>query len=154
MTRQARLTSKGVDLALEGQGVPDGQQEEHYIEKDGLQYAGVHLLVDIWGATGMNSVESVDSALRSAVAAAGATLLNLELHHFSPNDGMTGVAILSESHISIHSWPEVGYAALDIFTCGASDPYKAIPVLQMAFAPETLQVTEQKRGIKVVQVAA
>lgn len=56
---------------------------------------------------------------------------------------------MSESHISIHSWPEERYAAIDIFTCGSSNPYKAIPVLQESFAPERMQVTEHKRGIKV-----
>ena len=50
--------------------------------------------------------------------AAGATLLHIHLHHFTPNGGVSGVAVLAESHISIHSWPEYGYAALDVFMCG------------------------------------
>lgn len=138
-------------MSIESQSTSADHREDHYIERDGLKYAGVHLLVDMWGAKGMDNAEAVDTALRSAVAAAGATLLNLELHLFSPNDGITGVAVLSESHVSIHSWPEVDYAALDIFTCGASDPYKAILILQDAFTPESFQITEQKRGISVVR---
>jgi len=73
-------------------------------------------------------------------------LLHIHLHHFTPNGGVTGVAVLSESHISIHSWPEYQYAAVDIFMCGQADPYKTIPVLEMSFCPEHLNVIEHRRG--------
>jgi S-adenosylmethionine decarboxylase len=124
--------------------------DSHFTEQDGIRFSGVHLLIDMWGGIGLDDMGAVERALREAVQACGATLLKLELHRFDPNDGITGVATLSESHISIHSWPEEHYAAIDIFTCGSSNPYRAIPVLQQSFAPERLQVTEQKRGIKVV----
>lgn len=123
--------------------------ESYFVERDGIRFSGVHLLIDMWGGVGLGDVEAVERVLREAVRACGATLLRLELHRFDPNDGITGVATLSESHISIHSWPEEDYAAIDIFTCGSSNPYKAIPVLRDSFAPERIQVTEQKRGIKV-----
>ena len=86
-------------------------------------------------------------ALRAAVDACRATLLELKLHRFSPNGGISGVAIVAESHISIHTWPERAYAAVDIFMCGGADPYLAIPVLRAALEPEQLQLNEQKRGI-------
>jgi len=57
------------------------------------------------------------------------------------------VAVLGESHISIHAWPEIGYAALDVFTCGECDPYDAVPTIQAAFEPRRLQIVEQKRGL-------
>ena len=77
---------------------------------------------------------------------AGATLLHIHLHHFTPNGGVSGVAVLAESHISIHSWPEYGYAALDVFMCGRTNPRAAIDVLKEAFEPRKVVVKEQLRG--------
>jgi len=87
--------------------------------------------------------------LKEAALAGGATILNSDLHHFEPNGGVSGVVILAESHITIHTWPETGYAALDVFMCGECDPYKAIPVLKRAFKPGNVQVIENRRGLKV-----
>lgn len=83
-------------------------------------YTGIHLLADLTGCTGLDDPARVEAALRGAVTAADATLLDLRLHHFGPQQGVTGVALLAESHISIHTWPEHGYAAIDVFLCGAS----------------------------------
>jgi S-adenosylmethionine decarboxylase len=80
------------------------------------------------------------------VEVAGATLLHIHLHHFTPNGGVFGVAVLAESHISIHSWPEYGYAALDVFMCGRTEPRRAIDVLKEAFSPKKVVVKEQLRG--------
>ena len=74
------------------------------------------------------------------------TPLHIHLHHFTPNGGVSGVAVLAESHISIHSWPERGYAALDVFMCGDSEPERAIPVLERAFRPGRVVVDEHFRG--------
>ena len=71
--------------------------------------AGVHLLIDLWGARHLDDEDAVRAALLAAVAACGATLVGLQLHRFSPGGGITGVALLAESHLSIHSWPEHGY---------------------------------------------
>ena len=79
---------------------------------------GQHLIADLWGCDGLADPAVIEGALRSAATAAGATLLDLKLHHFGPQQGVTGVALLAESHISIHSWPEHGFAAVDIFLCG------------------------------------
>ncbi|MCE2510819.1 MAG: adenosylmethionine decarboxylase [Alphaproteobacteria bacterium] len=122
---------------------------DYFIEKDGLAFAGLHILLDFWGCERLDDLEAIERALRTAVAAAGATLLNLHLHHFASSGGVSGVAVLAESHISIHTWPERGYAALDIFMCGSCDPYKAIPVLREAFQPTTVQLHEQRRGLTV-----
>ena len=120
---------------------------DYYVEKDGLRYAGTHLLIDLIGASNLSHLGAVEQALRNAVAATGATLLDIELHHFTPQGGVTGVAILAESHMSIHTWPETGFAAVDIFLCGRCDAYQAIPVLRDAFQPDGLQVIEHKRGL-------
>ena len=76
----------------------------------------------------------------------GATLLHIHLHHFTPNGGVSGVAVLAESHISIHSWPEYGYAALDVFMCGAADPNATIDVMKQAFVPDKVVVKTELRG--------
>ncbi len=120
--------------------------DSHLVERNGHKYAGTHLLIDIWEASGLDSLEHVDRTLRRAVEAAGATLLRLDLHHFTENNGISGVALLAESHISIHTWPECGYAALDVFMCGTCDPSLAIPALEEGFRPGRTEVTEQMRG--------
>jgi S-adenosylmethionine decarboxylase len=73
-------------------------------------------------------------------------LLHIHLHHFTPNNGVSGVAVLAESHISVHTWPETGFAAFDVFMCGDTDPHQAIEVLQRAFRPHRLEVGEHLRG--------
>ena len=118
----------------------------YYVERDGLRYAGTHVLLDIWGAKHLDDVKSVDAILREAVAAAGATLLRMDLHSFGPGQGVTGVAVLAESHISIHTWPETGFAAIDIFMCGKCDPYKSVAVFKERFRPTSAQLNEHRRG--------
>lgn len=121
--------------------------KDHFVERDGVKFAGTHLLIELWNAKNLGDMTITDQMLRDATVAAGATLLHIHLHHFGPNAGLSGVAVLAESHISIHTWPERGYAALDIFMCGSCDPYKAIPVLRRAFEPGVVQLSEQKRGV-------
>lgn len=125
----------------------EGKGDDYFVEKDGLSYAGTHLLIDLWGAKGLDDAEVVETALKRSVAACDATLLNLHLHRFSDQGGISGVAVIAESHIGIHTWPERGYAAIDIFMCGACDPYRAIPELRRSFAPRSIQISEQKRGL-------
>ncbi len=109
-------------------------------------YAGRHLIVDLDGATNLDDRAAIERALRAAVRSAGATLLHLHIHSFGSGGGISGVAVLAESHISIHTWPEQGYAALDIFMCGDCDPRDALPPLREAFAPEAVAVHEHIRG--------
>jgi S-adenosylmethionine decarboxylase len=120
---------------------------DHFISENGLTFAGRHLILDLWQAKGIDDLERVEQAMREAVRVAGATLLHIHLHHFSPNGGVSGVAVLAESHISIHTWPECGYAALDIFMCGDAQPMKTIPVFRKAFETDQSQITEHKRGV-------
>ncbi len=88
----------------------------------------------------------VEAALRDCVEAADATLLHIHLHHFTLNGGVSGVAVLAESHMSIHTWPECGYAAFDVFMCGDADPHRTIEVLRRAFRPARVAVCEHLRG--------
>ena len=86
-------------------------------------------------------------AFRRAIKEAGATLLHMHFHEFSENGGVSGVAVLAESHISIHTWPERGYAAVDVFMCGSAEPHKVLPILKHAFKAGRMSLSEQIRGI-------
>ncbi|MBD3245933.1 MAG: adenosylmethionine decarboxylase [Candidatus Omnitrophica bacterium] len=112
-----------------------------------VNYAGTHLIIELWNAQKLTEEEPIKEILTAAVKACNATLLSLELHKFSPEGGVSGVGILQESHISIHTWPEYQYAAMDIFVCGTVNPYEAVPIIKDGFHPEHVQITELKRGI-------
>lgn len=119
---------------------------DFFIERDGVRFAGTHLIIDLWGCEGIDDIDRIDVAMRGCVEAAGATLLHIHLHHFTPNNGVSGVAVLAESHICVHSWPESGYAAFDVFMCGDAQPHKAVDVLKAAFSPSRVEVKEHLRG--------
>src|SRR5262245_58024531 len=100
--------------AVPAGSVPSQERNDHFVVRNGVRCAGAHLIVDLYDADRLDDVDHVEDALRRCVAAAGATLLHIHLHHFEPNGGVSGVAVLAESHISIHSWPEANYAAIAI----------------------------------------
>lgn len=139
------LPSENQTTTMTSVGAED-EQKDYFVERDGMKFAGTHLLIDIWGASRLDDPEHIDTKLREAAIATGATILHSHFHHFSPNGGVSGVVVLAESHISIHTWPERDFAALDIFVCGACDPHLAIPVIQEAFAPSRIDLDEQRRG--------
>ena len=122
-------------------------QKDHFITRNGLTYAGSHLIIDLWEAEGLNDRDRIETALIDAVKAAGATLLHIHLHTFSEGGGISGVAVLAESHISVHTWPEKGYAAFDVFMCGDAEPRKALGVFKAAFNPGRIVIGEHKRGV-------
>ncbi len=122
------------------------QPDDHFVVRNGVRCAGAHLIVDLYDAKRLDDIDHIEATLRRCVDAAGATLLHIHLHHFEPNGGVSGVAVLAESHISIHSWPENGYAALDVFMCGNANPDACVPVLREAFKPKQVAVSEILRG--------
>ena len=124
-------------------------RKDYFCERNGVRYAGTHLIVDLVKAERLDDLAHIEATLRRCVEVAGATLLHIHLHHFTPNGGVSGVAVLAESHISIHSWPEHGYAALDIFMCGETRPHEAIEVIRESFRPERVVVTEHLRGREI-----
>jgi len=112
-----------------------------------LKGLGRHLILELWGGKNFNSVATVEGALRDAAAACDASLNGIQGYHYN-QQGVTGVAVLAESHITIHTWPEYSYAAVDVFICGDdADPRVAIPVLRSHFEAERVQVMEVVRGI-------
>ena len=110
---------------------------------------GSHLLVELrdCNPAALQSLEKVRSAMVSAAEAASATIVDVSFHEFSPF-GISGMVIIAESHLSIHTWPEYGYAAVDIFTCGdLIKPSEAAAYLIEKFQSRTPSVVEMKRGI-------
>ena len=122
-------------------------QDDLFIVQDGQTFAGRHLIIDLWECQQLDNLSFIEQTLRDAADIAGATLLHIHLHHFSPNGGVSGVAVLAESHISIHTWPERGYAALDIFMCGDTHPEKAVELLKQRFKPQRTDINTHLRGV-------
>jgi S-adenosylmethionine decarboxylase len=135
-------TTRNIDARLRAAEVAD----DHFVVRDGVRCAGTHLIIDLYQAGRLDDITHIEQTLRDCVDASGATLLHIHLHRFEPNGGVSGVAVLAESHISIHSWPEHGYAALDVFMCGNASPDACVPVLREAFAPKKIAVSEHLRG--------
>lgn len=121
---------------------------DHFIEREGVRCAGAHLIIDLYDAERLDDLNFMEETLRRCVDEAGATLLHIHLHPFEPT-GVSGVAVLAESHISVHTWPEVGYAAFDVFMCGDAKPEKCVDVLNEAFKPGRSAVSELLRGKEV-----
>jgi S-adenosylmethionine decarboxylase len=133
--------------AQAGEPVETGAQADHFVAGDGLGHAGTHLIIDLWDGEHFDDAGAIESALRSAVQAAGATLVHLHLHEFTAGGGVSGVAMLAESHISIHTWPERGYAAIDVFMCGAAEPYRVMPIFRRAFQARRIAISALLRGL-------
>lgn len=127
------------------------QTNDHFIVRNGVEFAGTHLIIDLWGAQGLDDLDLMEATLRKAVDECAATLLHIHLHHFTPNGGISGVAVLAESHISVHTWPERSFAAFDVFMCGDAEPERAIPIFENAFKPERVNVAEHSRGAQFIQ---
>jgi S-adenosylmethionine decarboxylase proenzyme len=104
------------------------------------------MIVEMWEAENLNCAETLERALRDTVTAIDGHLLDVRVVEF-PVHGVTGVAIISESHVAVHTWPEHGYAAVDIFTCNLdADIQAAIEALSKYFLPGRTQVMEIRRG--------
>jgi S-adenosylmethionine decarboxylase len=95
----------------------------------------------------LNDAEALEALLRTAAADSGATLIKMDVHRFQPY-GMSGVAILAESHLAVHTWPELGYAAVDAFTCGDHvNPDVAVRVLSAGFRAQSCTTMQINRGM-------
>ena len=119
--------------------------KDYSVIRDGKSYAGIHLLIDLYGASHLNDMKHIEKTMLRCIKAAGATLLHIHLHPFEP-DGVSGVAVLAESHISVHTWPENRFAAFDVFMCGNTKPELCIEIMREAFEAENVEVQEILRG--------
>jgi len=109
---------------------------------------GRHLLVEYHGCDDrvLDDEEAIRAAMRRAAEAAGATVVGEVFHRFTPQ-GVSGVVVIEESHLSIHTWPECGYAAVDFYTCGDCVPERAHTLLAEALAATWSEVMRVERGI-------
>ena len=107
---------------------------------------GIHLIADLWFGKSIENPKELGELLIEAAKKAGNTPLNFTFHKFQPQ-GITGVLLLAESHIAFHSWPEVGYLAIDIFSCGKKTfPEKALKYLKQKLKPKKFKIYKLKRG--------
>ena len=114
-----------------------------------MEALGTHLLLELRGCDRalLNDLVFVKGAMRRAAKEAGATIVGESFHQFDPS-GVTGILAIAESHLSIHTWPERGYAAADIFTCGTSfKPRRAADLLIDQLRCEEPSITEIRRGL-------
>ena len=121
---------------------------DHFIVEKRQIYAGKHLLLDLWGVKFDNSITTLKKVIKNAVKVSGATMLHMHFHRFGKEHGISGVAVLAESHISVHTWPERNYIAFDIFMCGDTNPELGAEHLIKTLNPKKKVVKIIKRGVK------
>jgi S-adenosylmethionine decarboxylase len=138
-------TAQKEDHGQTAQVAPD-LGKDFYIERDGVRCAGTHLIVDLYGAKRLDDLKHIKETLRRCVEAAGAKLLHIHLHRHTDKPGVSGAAVLAEGHMSVHSWPETGYLALDAFMGRDAKPELAIDVAKQAFRPTRVVVKEHLRA--------
>jgi len=115
-----------------------------------LEALGTHILCELSGCDRnvLTDVQGVEEILKTAALKANATILTTAFHRFEPH-GVSGVVVIAESHLSIHTWPETGYAAMDFYTCGpATDPWAACEYAAKMLRARTMRTTEVKRGVE------
>ncbi|NVM76818.1 S-adenosylmethionine decarboxylase [Duganella sp. SG902] len=110
--------------------------------------SGTHVLADLSGidAEKLSNCAALETLLRGAAEAAGAHVLFSHFHAFGAGQGVTGVVLLAESHITIHTWPERNFAAADIFMCGSAQPELALALIRKALQPGAAHVHTSRRG--------
>ncbi len=114
-----------------------------------MKALGRHVLAEVYGCDFdiLNDMKKVEENMVNAALEAGAEVRECAFHKFSPQ-GVSGVVVISESHLAIHTWPELGYAAVDVFTCGDEvNPWDACNYLVEKFKAGHMTATEVKRGI-------
>ena len=110
---------------------------------------GRHILAEYYGCDLhiLNDLELLQNHMREAVIESGATIIGSTFHKFNPH-GISGVIVIAESHMALHTWPEYGYAAIDFFTCGDRvDPSKAFDYIKNILKPQKCTSKELMRGL-------
>ena len=113
-----------------------------------MKALGRHLVAEFYECNPkvLDDLKKIEEHMKQAAIVSGATIVNTTFHRFSPY-GISGVVVISESHLTIHTWPEYRYAAIDLFTCGEEvDPWKAFTYLKEKLGAGRTSVTEHFRG--------
>ncbi len=116
-----------------------------------MKTLGRHLLVELYDCNPkiIGDARKIEEAMVGAAKASKATIVDVLFHNFNPN-GISGVIVIQESHLAIHTWPEFNFASIDIFTCGTSvDPWKAYEYLVSRFGAGNVSAVEMRRGMIV-----
>ena len=121
--------------------------KDHFIVENNLVFAGKHIIIDLWGCNFVNKIVPLKKMIKEAVKLSKANILHLHMHRFGKEQGISGVAVLAESHISVHTWPERQYIAFDIFMCGDTSPELASEYLIKTLKPKRKKIEIIKRGI-------
>lgn len=114
-----------------------------------MKALGQHLILELYGcsAEALSSVSEVQDVMLKATKAAEATIIDSIFHHFKPH-GVSGVVVIAESHFAIHTWPEHGYASVDLFTCGAKTrPWEAFKTVKKLLRASHFSVMKMERGL-------
>lgn len=117
--------------------------------QEGINALGRHVLVEYFDCNNdiLNNIEHVRQAMLTAARKSGATIVNDVFHLFNPH-GVSGVVVIAESHLAIHTWPEYGFAAVDLFTCGEDvNPWDAFNFLKEELGAKNHITMEMKRGV-------
>lgn len=114
----------------------------------GHHSSGTHLIADFYGVDSekLSNPATIEDLLRRSAEAADAHIIYSHFHPFGPGEGITGVVLLAESHISIHTWPESRFAAVDVFMCGNAQPRLALDVIRQALVPSFVNMQDIARG--------
>lgn len=118
-----------------------------------MKALGRQILVEFYDCNSevINDVDTIEGILLQGTKKSGATIISHNFHKFSPH-GVSGMVVIAESHVAIHTWPEYGYAAVDIFTCGDNiDPWIIQEYLREKFESANVSSMELKRGLFKVQ---
>jgi S-adenosylmethionine decarboxylase len=155
-SEQNPADKRGENAAVQNVTNPVGGHAQHSAAGPITDTVGKHCILELYGCdpARLDDEPFVRSAITNAALRAGATLLHLISHRFTPH-GVTGLALLAESHISIHTWPESGYAAVDVFTCGDHTmPESACRVLVEEFGARHQQLRSFRRETPAMLAAA
>ncbi|KHF41036.1 adenosylmethionine decarboxylase [Halalkalibacter okhensis] len=118
-----------------------------------METMGRHVIAELWGcnANKLNNRSLIEQVFVDAALKTGAEVREVAFHKFAPQ-GVSGVVIISQSHLTIHSFPEHGYASIDVYTCGDLDPTVAVTYIAESFNATSSEVIEVPRGMGPIKV--
>jgi S-adenosylmethionine decarboxylase len=147
LTRSSTAQKEDIgEVACRTSGTFDGGGREADAVRSRVRSTGHHQSIDLYGARHLGDAAHIERMLRRCLSAAGGKPLGVYLHQLEPSSGVAGVAILADCHVSVRSWPERGYLALDVVNSGDAGLTLSVEQLKRAFAASSASVATQRRG--------